>query len=397
MSNIMLSIIVPIYNTEKYLEKCVESILDQVYESYEIILVDDGSTDSSVKICDEYEKKGRVKVVHKENGGIISARKAGIAVAEGKYIGFVDSDDWIEKNMYLQLMQNVLGYNADIVSCGYYLDYKDTRRIVNTYEEKKVLGNVSENASFINGILATGFDWKNSRNIAPTVCNKVFRKKLLEQVYKNIDERILWDEDTVTVLEAVLDCKYMVLIPDPLYHYRQNTSSVSHRTNMAVLRNYVYVFDELYRISKEHGGILDDQIPYFSLTAARTILEVGFGVESSKHFAFPFNIIESGKIIVIYGAGRVGRCYYRDLVALNYASKVYITDSDPQKWSGEVSRPEEVLNQKYDIMLIAVENENTANKIKFLMMEKGVPKDKLIWQKPIMVDDTYTFYLSQLN
>lgn len=97
----MISIIVPVYNVEKYLERCIESIVNQTYKDIEIILVDDGSPDNCSVICDRYaEKDNRIKVIHKQNGGLINARKSGLEIAQGDYIGFVDSDDWIEPEMY---------------------------------------------------------------------------------------------------------------------------------------------------------------------------------------------------------------------------------------------------------------------------------------------------------
>ena len=105
MSNVMLSIIVPVYNVEKYIGKCIESIVNQTYKDLEIILVDDGSTDNSGKICDEWARKDkRIKVIHKKNGGLSDARNAGLDICTGDYIGFVDSDDYIELNMYEDLL-----------------------------------------------------------------------------------------------------------------------------------------------------------------------------------------------------------------------------------------------------------------------------------------------------
>ncbi|MBA1325633.1 glycosyltransferase [Enterococcus faecium] len=112
-----MSIIVPVYKVEKYLRKCVDSILAQTFTDFEVILVDDGSPDNSGKICDEYaEKDNRVRVIHKENGGLSSARNAGIDVARGKYLGFVDSDDYIDEDMYEILYENLKIHDADISS-----------------------------------------------------------------------------------------------------------------------------------------------------------------------------------------------------------------------------------------------------------------------------------------
>lgn len=114
-----ISIIVPVYNVKNYLSKCVDSILSQTFKDFELILVDDGSTDGSEKICLEYEKKDkRVKVFHKENGGLSSARNFGIKFSMGEFLGFVDSDDYIEKDMYETLYNDICEYEADIAVCG---------------------------------------------------------------------------------------------------------------------------------------------------------------------------------------------------------------------------------------------------------------------------------------
>ena len=113
-----ISIIVPIYNAEEHLDKCVESILEQTEINLEIILVDDGSKDNSFEICKKYEKMDqRVKVIHQENAGVSAARNHGIEIAEGEYIGFVDSDDWIEPVMYQRLLKEAKEKNADVVMC----------------------------------------------------------------------------------------------------------------------------------------------------------------------------------------------------------------------------------------------------------------------------------------
>ena len=114
----LISVIVPVYNVEKYLEKCIDSIINQTYQNLEIILVDDGSTDGSGKICDEYSRKdNRIKVIHKENGGLSDARNIGIKNANGGLIGFIDSDDYITENMFEVLQKDLRKYNADISSC----------------------------------------------------------------------------------------------------------------------------------------------------------------------------------------------------------------------------------------------------------------------------------------
>ena len=122
----LISIIVPVYNMEQYLDRCMQSILQQTYCRLEIILVDDGSTDTSPAMCEEYAKKdNRVKVIHKQNGGLSDARNAGLVIASGNYIGYVDSDDWIEPDMYERMYQACVEYNAQIAVCRYFREYKN--------------------------------------------------------------------------------------------------------------------------------------------------------------------------------------------------------------------------------------------------------------------------------
>ena len=133
-----LSIIVPVYNVEKYIRKCLDSIIKQTYKDFEIILVNDGSTDNSGLICDEYSSTYcNIRTIHKPNGGLSSARNAGIENAEGDFIGFVDSDDWIDENMYEILVKNIESYDADISMCRLYRKGKDASYYVHEDLEQK--------------------------------------------------------------------------------------------------------------------------------------------------------------------------------------------------------------------------------------------------------------------
>lgn len=125
-----ISVIVPVYKVENFLDRCVESIVGQTYENLEIILVDDGSPDNCPSMCDKWaEKDRRIKVIHKENGGVSSARNAALDIVSGDYIGFVDSDDWIDPGMYEFLYENSQKYDADISYCGTFYNYEDGTQV----------------------------------------------------------------------------------------------------------------------------------------------------------------------------------------------------------------------------------------------------------------------------
>ena len=171
MEEYKISVIVPVYKVEEYLNKCVDSIINQTYKNLEIILVDDGSPDSCGKICDEYAKKdNRIKVIHKENGGVSSARNIGLDVATGDYVGFVDSDDWIDIDMYELLIDISIKHNCDIARCTY-RDYIDNRFKEIKNDGKEIILNSDEAIKLIlepkinRGVWTTLYKCKTIKNV----------------------------------------------------------------------------------------------------------------------------------------------------------------------------------------------------------------------------------------
>lgn len=138
----MISIIVPIYNVEKYLDKCLGSIVNQTYKNIEIILVNNGSTDNSLNIAEKWKyRDNRIKVFSIDNKGVSYARNYGIKVSNGNYIAFIDSDDWIDRDMYETLIEGIIRYNADIAQCSYYVNSKDEQVLIKKDKENLLLNN----------------------------------------------------------------------------------------------------------------------------------------------------------------------------------------------------------------------------------------------------------------
>lgn len=164
-----ISIIVPVYNVEKYLEKCVRSILAQTFTDFELILVDDGSPDSSGAMCDQFaEQDQRVKVIHKENGGLSDARNAGIEIATGEYLGFVDSDDYIADDMYELLYTNIVKEDADLSICGIY-DVYEGKEPVEKQQQYIVLDKVAAMKMIL-----------EAKVVSVHAVNKLYKKKFLK-------------------------------------------------------------------------------------------------------------------------------------------------------------------------------------------------------------------------
>lgn len=213
MGEELISIIVPVYNVEVYLCQCIESIIEQTYKNIEIILVDDGSKDTSGQICDDYAQKDkRIKVIHKKNGGLSDSRNAGIAVATGKYIAFVDSDDWIEKSMYEKMLKKCKEFNADICVCGYFREYKDKtvselNFAENVYKTKDAL------KELIKGTVLKDHAW-----------TKLYKKSLWDHVEYPVGKVY---EDIRTTYKIVQKSNSVCLLPENMYHYRQRKGSIA--------------------------------------------------------------------------------------------------------------------------------------------------------------------------
>lgn len=210
----LITIIVPVYNVKKYLKECLDSIINQTYKNLEIILVDDGSPDNCGKICDEYAKRDkRIKVIHKENGGLSSARNAGLDIAKGEYISFIDSDDYVAENfiekLYLLCIQN----NADIAEC----DFIRFENEINLLEQEENLD------------IYSAYDRKHIIYMKHSIaCNKLYKKYLYEKLRFPIGKT---NEDEFTIYKILYSCKNVTVFTNlKLYYYRYNPQSIMGRT-----------------------------------------------------------------------------------------------------------------------------------------------------------------------
>jgi glycosyltransferase involved in cell wall biosynthesis len=212
-----VSIIVPIYNVEKYLYKCIDSILDQTFSDFELLLVNDGSPDTCGEICNEYAKKDkRIKVIHKENGGLADARNAGLDIATGEYIGFVDSDDFIESDMYEKLLNACMLNEASISMCGRYNVFENELKPLFSFNGIKVWN--SKEA--IERLLT----WDN---IDSSACDKLFKKDLFHNIRFPVGK---YNEDIFVMTKILSKANKIVHIGVSKYYYYHRTNSITTET-----------------------------------------------------------------------------------------------------------------------------------------------------------------------
>ena len=216
MSKPLISVIVPVYNVEKYLGKCVDSILAQPYENLEIILVEDGTRDGCGAICDAYAAKDpRVRVIHKENGGLSSARNAGMDIARGEYFGFVDSDDWIEPETYETLLNLAEKYDADLVSGSRYDVAEPTgERTLGLHHEKEECISAME-------MLGRVFVWDGCDSAA---WDKLYRRHLFADIRYPLG---MYSEDIAIFYKLMEKANRVALCPKPLYNYLHRENSIT--------------------------------------------------------------------------------------------------------------------------------------------------------------------------
>lgn len=256
----LISIVVPVYNVENYLEKCVDSILKQTYKNLEIILIDDGSTDNSGKICDQYQLKDeRIKVIHKKNGGLSDARNAGIENSVGDYICFIDSDDYVEKDMIYSLYSSIIKNDADISWCNLIREYENGKCAKETiYAEETILNKKEAYAKIL--------------LFNPSVCTKMFSKKLFESI--NFPVGKLY-EDIITMNLLIDKSNNIVHTGTYNYHYIQREDSIVHTKFNKKKLDYVKNAKILYEYSiSKYPELQEIADSYYSLVMCTVINDI---------------------------------------------------------------------------------------------------------------------------
>lgn len=238
-----VSIIVPIYNVERYINRCIDSIINQTYKNIEIILVDDESPDNCGKICDNYAKKNeKIKTYHKKNGGLSDARNYGLKFATGKYIAYVDSDDWIEPNMIEILVNNLEKSQADIAMCGTKVVNEDSIFYNKWYDEDKILNKNEGLTALLENRIITSHAW-----------NKIYKKEIIQKVP--------WPKgrlyEDIHIMHKIFKlCKKIAISKEYLYNYYQRDNSICN--NKILLNEFEYVDAFLER----YVDMKDDSIVY---------------------------------------------------------------------------------------------------------------------------------------
>lgn len=269
-----VSIIVPVYNTEKYITKCLQSLVEQTLSDIEIICINDGSTDDCAKILSNFaEQDSRIIVLNQENKGQSCARNAGIRIANGEYIGFIDSDDYADTTMFEKLYTNAQKNNSDFVMCGVFILNDKTGSITSNdpYFGIKIFEEQKNTDVFFNGV----FSYKQCKNFLFRICvvpwNKLIKTDFLKKNSIKFSEGLSF-EDNIFSLEILLKAKHISIIKEPLPYYRfGSANSLTYGTNDYSKLDLFDVFNKI-EIVLQDNGLLEEFREYFSKHKKNTLL-----------------------------------------------------------------------------------------------------------------------------
>lgn len=389
MDNERVSVVVPVYNVEKYLNECVNSILEQRYSNIEVILVNDGSTDASGQICDEYaQKDDRVYVIHQKNSGAATARRAGIIQARGEYICFVDADDRIRPEM-IEYFVKYIG-ESDMITSGCECERRNHETYIRydafapgKYETEIQIKYIISNMITYENKLEDGF--------LPFLVNKMYRTAIVKDVIDTVDESIVYAEDRDLLFRYILKCKSIVITWEVFYFYRFNQSSIMNRPNKNIMRDLNALYLSLEKAFENHPyeEMLMYQLQLFITSRIYMIPRfMHFPNEMQTiQYVFPYPNLLAGKRFVLYGAGRVGMDYYRQIRNNTEGELVLWIDKQWEKYLDsrfDVKSVEELQDAKFDCVLIAVRRKELADSIKRELLGKGIQEEKIWWKSPIV-------------
>lgn len=271
----LISIIVPVYNTERYLSKCIDSILGQTYENIEVILVDDGSSDKCPQICDEYAgKDSRVKVIHKENEGVSSARNSGLDIAKGDFIGFVDSDDYVRIDMLNHLRQIQLEKQVDLICFGY---SKESKR--GELKEVTLLEKYYENVS-LDASMELAFPGlyhsDNIEYLSVSIWNKLYKRDIIGKYNIRFDENLRKAEDLIFNITYLMNSKSIYTICESYYFYCFSEDSIMRsyvEPREIGIERSIYIFYRINELLRKHVKKLEDYDRILTMRLIRIVID----------------------------------------------------------------------------------------------------------------------------
>lgn len=398
MSHDLLSIVVPVYNVAPYLDRSIRSILGQTYQNLEVILVDDGSTDGSGEICEEYARQdSRVVLICQENQGASAARRNGIRVASGTYMGFIDPDDYIDPDFYERLM--ACRGEFDVVISQWLRESEGgTRRCYDTFPPGAY--ETPEDMEFLLRHLINVSLPGGQENIRPGIAaylwNKLFKAELVKEVAEEIKADLPVSNDRPVIYNVMLKCRSVLITEICGYHYLVRGDSLGHSADRTCryLKNICDFYDAMESMwaDSPRAALLMPQLQLkLSEEVTRAPVKMGFPKEAQLQLrtpVFPFVNRLDGKKIALYGADLLGSSYRRQILKWNVCRLALWVDEDWKEYerAGLAVRPvEQLLDEEYDCVILAVSSRASADGIRRKLVGMGLENERILWRAPLEI------------
>lgn len=376
-----VSVIVPAYNVESYIETCINSILNQDLYDLEVIAIDDGSIDRTGEILDILQKQdARLKVIHKSNGGVTSARKTGLLIARGEYVGFVDGDDYISEKMYGMLYREAVENGVQVLlNQSFFKDYGIECTIQENNLEKGIFRDSNGSIKYV---------WKNIWNkdsrqgILPDLWCNLYEKDIALQIYMKLSDEVSFFEDEMFINAIIVSVKNIEILHQALYYYRARQGSACN----TMIPNFLYCVQEKYDFVKsyfEKCELKSELIQQLKYKTINDLMQLRFLQTNSVSFhMFPYEKIPGNSKIILYAAGEVGQSYFRQLSVNHYCEIVLWADSRYSEMNN-VSSPQMIGEVDFDYIVIAVLDKRMAEQIaEKLLIEFEISAEKIVVHVP---------------
>lgn len=390
---IKIGVIVPIYNTEKYLKRCLDSILGQTYTNLEIILIDDGSTDNSLQICKEYQNcDSRIHVYMQKNNGQSAARAKGILLSNADLVTFVDSDDWIELDMYENMVTLYEETHADLISTGIFNDYESGTTKTNLDHYNEGFYDDLEKDIYPSMLRDNRF---GEYGLFGNLCTKLFKRSLLLDVYENINLDVFYGEDCLAFYSYCMKMKSIYVKRKAYYHYNIHSGSMCTKVDSRLPNNALLLYLELRKLfmqCKDYYPLLKQLKRYMlDIECHNLHMIYGIGNEMLEKWSFDYDDYYDFHV-VIYGAGECGQALYQQIARKGKTKNIvawvdkYASQEKSEKCFFTIEPIEKLNMLEFEYILIAVKDERLSVSINSdLKFRFNIPDEKIIW-KPIQTE-----------
>lgn len=386
-----VAVVVPIYNTEDYLENCIESIINQSLQNIQIILVDDGSTDSSGKICDKYSRIDcRIIVLHQQNKGLAKSRIEGAKLANAEYITWIDGDDWIDEDYIEKLYSAIVFSEYDMVTSEISFEMGNSQsfiRSIYSYGEH-------DSKELKSTMIYTGCFF--TYGLQPHMCSKLFKTNKAIEVFNCISSEVCAGEDALFTYIYVSMSNKINITNICGYHYVWRngslTNSQSPIDDLKKLRNLFNNLEE-YFIGQGCYDLMYPQLVQYEKFHL-LMRHIGIFDNDDNTILIPYGGISKDARVVIYGAGVIGQKIYNYLVLKKGVNVVYWVDRNDiffKSLGYNVDNPENiVIRDEFDYIIIANTNNKIAYEIRTYLIEKGVKETKIKWFSNSFINPDYS-------